>query len=124
MARQGPERSEPRSGILDRAAASATLPRVEDGRRHRADQTGRALSFRARRSPYNTPISNLSVAYRRFHAAAGFTPQRLALDIGAFVRAPTEGPHWPRAVNPMLASGPRTPVTLAGALRLSSDEGD
>ncbi len=43
------------------------------------------MSSRARRSPYNAPISNLAVALSALLAAADTNPQHLALDIGAFV---------------------------------------
>lgn len=47
---------------------------------------GRALSSHPRTTPHNAPFSNPQVAYRPLLAAASFNPQRLELDIGAFVR--------------------------------------
>ena len=46
---------------------------------------GRALSSHPRTTPHNAPFSNPQVAYRPLLAAASFNPQRLELDIGAFV---------------------------------------
>jgi hypothetical protein len=48
---------------------------------------GRALSSHARTSPHNATFSNPQVAYQRILPLRAFNPQRLELDIGAFVRS-------------------------------------
>ena len=75
---------------------------------------GRALSSHPRTTPHNAPFSNPQVAYRPLLAAASFNPQRLELDIGAFVRGVTRLPSEPvpdaDASYPLIASvRPRPP---------------